>query len=56
MILRVRSSLVLAALAAAAPSPALVGQTASAAPPGARVVPVVTHDFAFTLPDRFRPG
>ena len=56
MILQLRWSLVLAALVAAGSSRALVGQTAPAAPPGARVVRVVTHDFAFILPDSLPAG
>lgn len=54
--LQARWSHVLAALAAAGSSGVLVGQTAPAAPWGARVVPVVTHDFAFTLPDSLPAG
>ena len=51
-----RWSLVLPALVAAGGSRDLVSQAAPAAPPGARIVPVVTHDFAFTLPDSLPAG
>jgi hypothetical protein len=37
-------------------APALVAQAAPAAAPGARVVAVVTHDYAFTLPDSLPAG
>ena len=56
MLLHVRWSLVLSGAVAAGSCRALVGQTAPTAPPGARVVPVVTHDFAFTLPDSLPAG
>ena len=56
MILQVPCPLVVAVVVAAGSGRALVGQTAPAAPPRARVVPVVTHDFAFTLPDSLPAG
>lgn len=51
-----RWSLVLPALVAAGGSRDLVSQAAPADPPGARIVPVVTHDFTFTLPDSLPAG
>jgi hypothetical protein len=56
MLLQVRWSLLLSVVVAAWSGRALVGQAVRTAPPGARVVPVVTHDFAFTLPDTLPAG
>ncbi|HET7468252.1 MAG TPA: hypothetical protein VFJ81_01205 [Gemmatimonadales bacterium] len=56
MIHQVGWRLMLPAVVAAGTARALVGQTAPPAPPGARIVPVVTHDFAFTLPDSLPAG
>jgi hypothetical protein len=56
MTVRAQWSLVLAAVVTAGAGRAAVGQTGPAAPTGARVVPVVTHEFAFTLPDSLPAG